>query len=150
MGAQMYVLSTWSMVLQSAENLFNILPRGVVSKNLKWGNEWENHTTHTKLVLNFFSVFHKLCTVLQTQGSKSTNMAKFLMFPHKHSFPNKTAILTIPNNNKRLLSCLYCPTYVNHMITFAFTFAILSSSSLWKMQAKLNPKFWLFPENKNA
>lgn len=35
MRAQMYLLSTWSMVLQSAENLFNILPRGVVSKNLK-------------------------------------------------------------------------------------------------------------------
>lgn len=32
------VLCTWSMVLQSDENLFRMLPRGVVSKNLR-GNQ---------------------------------------------------------------------------------------------------------------
>lgn len=35
LGKWVTVLCTWSMVLQSAENLFRMLPRGVVSKNLR-------------------------------------------------------------------------------------------------------------------
>lgn len=66
----------------------------------------KDHTTHTKLVFNFFFAFHKLCTVLQTQGNKSTNMAKFLMFAHNCSFPNKIAVLTIPNNSNKILQVL--------------------------------------------
>lgn len=38
LGKWVTVLCTWSMVLQSAENLFRMLPRGVVSKNLR-GNQ---------------------------------------------------------------------------------------------------------------
>lgn len=37
------VLCTWSMVLQSDENLFRMLPRGVVSKNLR-GNQRSSYS----------------------------------------------------------------------------------------------------------
>lgn len=37
-GIKITALCTWSIVLQSEENLFRMLPRGVVSKNLR-GNQ---------------------------------------------------------------------------------------------------------------
>lgn len=33
-------------------------------------------------------------------------MAKFLMFAHNYSFPNKIAVLTIPNNSNKILQVL--------------------------------------------
>lgn len=42
-GKWVTVLYTWSMVLQSDENLFRMLPRGVVSKNLR-GNQKNSYS----------------------------------------------------------------------------------------------------------
>lgn len=40
------VLHTWSMVLQSDENLFRMLPRGVVSKNLRCNQKNSSLAVH--------------------------------------------------------------------------------------------------------